>query len=133
MALMKVMYENHIDAFVHAENTVPTPKLLGPNVGTTSLDGITPFFQIPKIVVPAGFTEVEVAPVFALNPAEPNYTSVLPPAAKQTPWSTRCRSRSRSLPGRARSPRSSRSGRRTSRRRTIASHRRRLARLPKSN
>jgi hypothetical protein len=84
MALMKVMYENHIDAFVHAENTVPTPKLLGPNVGTTSLDGITPFFQIPKIVVPAGFTQVEVAPVFALNPAGTAYTSVLPTAAKQT-------------------------------------------------
>ena len=67
MALMKVMYENGIDAFVHAENTVPTPKLLGPNVGTASLDGITPFFQIPKIVVPAGFTQVEVAPAFALN------------------------------------------------------------------
>ena len=62
LALMKVMYENDIDVFVHAENTVPTPKLLGPNVGTASLDGITPFFQIPKIVVPAGFTDVEVAP-----------------------------------------------------------------------
>ena len=85
MALLKMMYENNIDAFVHAENTVPTPKLLGPNVGTTSLDGITPFFQIPKIVVPAGFTSVEVAPVFALNAARTNYTAVLPPGAKQTP------------------------------------------------
>ncbi len=85
MALLKVMYENHLDAFVHAENTVPTPKLLGPNVGTTSLDGITPFFQIPKIVVPAGFTGVEVAPVFALNAAGTGYSAVLPPGAKQTP------------------------------------------------
>jgi hypothetical protein len=84
MALMKMMYENNIVAFVHAENTVPTPKLLGPNVGTTSLDGITPFFQIPKIVVPAGFTEVEVAPVFALNPAKTGYVSTLPPGAKQS-------------------------------------------------
>ena len=82
MALLKMMYENDIDLFVHAENTVPTPKLLGPNVGTASLDGITPFFQIPKIVVPAGFTEVEVAPAFALNPQGTNYTSLLPPGAK---------------------------------------------------
>lgn len=85
MALLKVMYENNLDAFVHAENTVPTPKLLGPNVGTTSLDGITPFFQIPKIVVPAGFTDVEVAPAFALNAAKTNYNSILPPGATQTP------------------------------------------------
>jgi Asp-tRNA(Asn)/Glu-tRNA(Gln) amidotransferase A subunit family amidase len=84
MALLKVMYENGIDVFVHAENTVPTPKLLGPNVGTASLDGITPFFQIPKIVVPAGFTDVEVAPAFALNAAGTGYTAVLPAGATQT-------------------------------------------------
>ena len=48
------MAENGIAAFVHAENTVPTPKIQGPNVGEISLDGITPFFQIPRIVVPAG-------------------------------------------------------------------------------
>jgi hypothetical protein len=46
------MYQNDIDVFVHPENTVPTPKIQGPNVGT-SLDGMTPFLQIPKIVVPA--------------------------------------------------------------------------------
>ena len=43
LALLKVMYENRIDVFVHPENTVPTPKIQGPNVGTVSLDGITPF------------------------------------------------------------------------------------------
>ena len=48
LALLKVMYENDIDVFVHPENTVPTPKIQGPNVGTSSLDGITPFFQIPR-------------------------------------------------------------------------------------
>ncbi|HZF30959.1 MAG TPA: amidase family protein, partial [Gammaproteobacteria bacterium] len=51
LALQRVMYENGIAAFVHAENTVPTPKIQGPNVGTASLDGITPFFQIPRTVV----------------------------------------------------------------------------------
>lgn len=84
LALLKVMYENDIDAFVHAENTVPTPKLLGPNVGSFSLDGITPFFQIPKIVVPAGFTDVEVAPAFVLNETGTGYSSVLPPGAGPT-------------------------------------------------
>ena len=67
MALLKVMRENGIDAFVHAENTVPTPKIGGANVGTASLDGITPFLQIPRIVVPAGFNRIVYEPTFALN------------------------------------------------------------------
>ena len=79
MALQRVMYENHIDAFVHAENTVPTPKIQGPNVGTISLDGITPFFQIPRIAVPAGTTDVVYEPVYALNADKTDYVSVLPP------------------------------------------------------
>jgi hypothetical protein len=52
------MYENRIDVFVHPENTVPPPKSQGSLVGSNSLDGITPFFQIPTIVVPAGTTNV---------------------------------------------------------------------------
>ncbi len=67
---MRMMYENDIDMFVHPENTVPTPKIQGPNVGTDSLDGITPFFQIPRIVVPAGFTAVVYEPQYALNPRQ---------------------------------------------------------------
>jgi hypothetical protein len=58
LALLRVMYENHIDLFVHPENTVPPPKIQGALVGTNSLDGITPFFQIPRIVVPARTTDV---------------------------------------------------------------------------
>ena len=42
----------HPAAFVHPENTVPTPKIQGPNVGAISLDGITPFFQIPNGLIP---------------------------------------------------------------------------------
>jgi Asp-tRNA(Asn)/Glu-tRNA(Gln) amidotransferase A subunit family amidase len=79
LALLRVMYENHIDVFVHPENTVPTPKIQGPNVGTYSLDGITPFFQIPKIVVPAGMTDVVYEPQYALNPDKTDYISVLAP------------------------------------------------------
>jgi len=78
MALMRVMRENGIDAFVHPENTVPTPKIQGPNVGTISLDGITPFLQIPRIVVPAGFNQVVYEPQYALNASRTDYVSVLP-------------------------------------------------------
>ena len=78
------MYENGIDVFVHPENTVPTPKIQGPNVGTISLDGITPFFQIPRIVVPAGFTEIVYEPQYALNPTRTNYISVLAPGTPQS-------------------------------------------------
>jgi amidase len=84
LALARVMYENRIDVFVHAENTVPTPRILGPNVGTASLDGITPFFQIPKIVVPAGVTEVIYEPQYALNPDRTDYISVLPAEVPQS-------------------------------------------------
>jgi Asp-tRNA(Asn)/Glu-tRNA(Gln) amidotransferase A subunit family amidase len=84
LALLKVMYENHIDAFVHPENTVPTPKIQGPNVGSISLDGITPFFQIPKIVVPAGVTDVVYEPQYALNSDQTNYIPVLAPGTPKT-------------------------------------------------
>jgi amidase len=84
MALLKVMRENGIDAFVHAENTVPTPKIGGANVGTASLDGFTPFLQIPRIVVPAGFNRIVYEPTFALNADQTDYVSVLASGTKQT-------------------------------------------------
>lgn len=85
LALLRVMYENRIDVFVHPENIVPTPKIQGPNVGAISLDGITPFFQIPRVVVPAGVTRTIVEPVYALNEDRSDYLAVLPPKAKPTP------------------------------------------------
>jgi len=84
LALQRVMYENGIAAFVHAENTVPTPKIQGPNVGTASLDGITPFFQIPRTVVPAGVTDVIYEPQYALGADKTDYVSVLPPGTPKT-------------------------------------------------
>jgi len=84
MALLRIMYENDIDAFVHPENTVPTPKIQGPNVGASSLDDITPFFQIPRIVVPAGVTDIIYEPQYALNENETDYVSVLPPEVTAT-------------------------------------------------
>ena len=84
LALQRLMLENKIDLFVHPENTVPTPKIQGPNVGSISLDGISPFFQIPRIAVPAGMTDVVFEPQYALNPEKNDYISVLPPEIKQT-------------------------------------------------
>jgi hypothetical protein len=84
MALLRVMYENGIDAFVHPEVTVPTPKIQGPNVGSGSLDSITPFFQIPRIAVPAGVNDVIHEPAYALNGDKTDYESVLPPGTTAT-------------------------------------------------
>jgi amidase len=84
MALLRVMYENGVDAFVQPEVTVPTPKIQGPNVGGGSLDGITPFFQIPRIVVPAGTNDVIYEPSYALNADKTDYESVLPEGTPKT-------------------------------------------------
>ena len=84
LALEMVMRENHIDAFVHPENTVPTPKIQGPNIGSISLDGITPFFQIPRVAVPAGVTDVIYEPQYALNADKTNYEPVLAPDTPKT-------------------------------------------------
>jgi amidase len=84
LALLRMMYENRIDVFVHPENTVPTPKIQGPLVGANSLDGITPFFQIPRIVVPAGTNDVVYEPRYALSADKRNYNSVLPPGTPKS-------------------------------------------------
>jgi len=84
LALLRVMHENGIDVFVHPENTVPPPRIQGPLVGANSLDGITPFFQIPKVVVPAGMTDVVYEPQYALSPDQKNYLSVLPPGTPKS-------------------------------------------------
>lgn len=84
LALQRMMRENGIAAFVHPENTVPTPKIQGPNVGSNSLDGITPFFQIPRIVVPAGSTTVVVEPGYVLNADETDYVSRIPAGTSRT-------------------------------------------------
>ena len=94
MALLRVMHENDIDAFVHAENTVPTPKIQGPNVGTISLDGITPFFQIPRIAVPAGVTDVIYEPAVRAERGQDRLRlGAAAGRAEDASCRTRCRSR----------------------------------------
>jgi Asp-tRNA(Asn)/Glu-tRNA(Gln) amidotransferase A subunit family amidase len=78
MVLLTVMQQNGIDLFVHPENTVPTPKILGPNVGSISLEGITPLLGVPRVVVPAGYNRIIYEPRFALNANRTDYISVLP-------------------------------------------------------
>jgi hypothetical protein len=53
-------------------------------VGANSLDGITPFFQIPRVVVPAGMTAVVVEPQYALRPGRRDYVPVLAPGTPQS-------------------------------------------------
>ena len=84
LALSRVMYENRIDLFVHPENTVPPPRIQGPFVGSNSLDGITPFFQIPRVVVPAGTTDVVYEPQYALSADKRTYRSVLAPGTPRS-------------------------------------------------
>ena len=84
MALSRVMHENRIDLFVHPENTVPPPRIQGPFVGSNSLDGITPFFQIPRVVVPGGTTDVVYEPRYALTADKRAYMSVLAPGTPRS-------------------------------------------------
>ena len=84
LALQRMMAENGIAAFVHPENTVPTPKIQGPNVGDISLEGITPFFQIPRVVVPAGMNDVVIEPQYALNEAKTDYIATIAPNTPKT-------------------------------------------------
>jgi Asp-tRNA(Asn)/Glu-tRNA(Gln) amidotransferase A subunit family amidase len=84
LALQMMMAENGIDVFVHPENTVPTPRINGPNVGTNSFESITPFLQIPRVVIPAGMNDIVYEPVYALNEAGTNYDSVLPDGVQAT-------------------------------------------------
>ena len=46
--------------------------------------GISPFFQIPRIAVPAGATGVIYEPQYALNGDKTDYDSVLPDGTPQT-------------------------------------------------
>lgn len=73
LALLKVMYANKIDAFVHPEVTVPHNKIGGPLDGSGSLEGITPNMGVPRIVVPAGYNQIVYEPEFVLNASRTNY------------------------------------------------------------
>jgi amidase len=81
--VLKVMYENGIDAFVNPENTLPPYKLGGPseptinNRGTASCCAqFTALLGGPEIDVPAGYTTTVYEPQFVLSADKKTYTSV---------------------------------------------------------
>jgi amidase len=84
LAVQRVMAENGIAAFVHPENIVPTPKIQGPSVGELSLDGITPFLQLPRVVVPAGMNDIVIEPLYALNERSSDYIATIAPKTPKT-------------------------------------------------
>ena len=84
LVLERVMAENGISAFVHPENTVPDSENPGTKRRRSSLDGITPFLQIPRVVVPAGMNDVVVEPQYALNQAKTDYIATIAPNTPRT-------------------------------------------------
>jgi hypothetical protein len=81
--VLKVMYENGIDAFVNPENTLPPYKLGGPseptvrNRGTASCCAqFTALLGGPEIDVPAGFTTTVFEPQYVLSADKKSYGSV---------------------------------------------------------
>jgi Asp-tRNA(Asn)/Glu-tRNA(Gln) amidotransferase A subunit family amidase len=83
LVVLKVMYENGIDAFVNPEVTVPHPKIGGPaeptihDRGTGSCCGqFTALLGGPEIEVPAGYTQVVYEPRFVLSPDKRRYVAM---------------------------------------------------------
>jgi amidase len=83
MVALKVMRENGIDAFVNPENTLPPFKLgraSEPIVNNRDSKGVAQTFTAvmgaPEIQIPAGFTEVEYEPKFALSADKTGYVEV---------------------------------------------------------
>jgi hypothetical protein len=92
LAILKVMEENNIDAFVNPENTLPPRKIGGPSEPTVKGRGavsccgsLTAVLQIPQIVVPAGYNQIVYEPRFALNAAKTNYIGISGPEQSLLP------------------------------------------------
>ena len=83
LMVLKVMYENGIDAFVNPENTLPPRKIGGPSDpsvkgrGANSCCGaLTALLGGPEIDVPAGYVEVVYEPRFVLSEDKTRYREV---------------------------------------------------------
>jgi Asp-tRNA(Asn)/Glu-tRNA(Gln) amidotransferase A subunit family amidase len=83
LVVLKVMYENDIDAFVNPENTLPHYKIGGPteptvkNRGTASCCSVfTGMLGGPEIDVPAGYNQIVYEPQFVLSADKTRYQSV---------------------------------------------------------
>jgi len=79
-AVLKVMRENHIDAFVQPNLTIPPGKTGGaqePATAGRAANGfaITDLLGVPEIIVPAGFNQVVYDPQFALSDDKKSYAA----------------------------------------------------------
>jgi Asp-tRNA(Asn)/Glu-tRNA(Gln) amidotransferase A subunit family amidase len=81
--ILKVMYENDIDAFVNPENTLPPRKLFGASEPVVNrrdpqscCGTFTPFLGIPEIVVPAGYNQIVYEPQYELSADKRSYREV---------------------------------------------------------
>jgi len=83
LVVLKVMYENGIDAFVNPEQTTP-PYLLGgagePDVNNrpshSCCAAFTALLGGPEVDVPAGYTDIVYEPQYALNADKTRYITV---------------------------------------------------------
>ncbi len=83
LVALKVMHENHIDAFVNPENTLPPFKIgqaSEPVVHNRDSKGVAQTFTAlmgaPEIEIPAGFNEVVYEPKFVLSADKTHYDEV---------------------------------------------------------
>ncbi len=83
LIVLKVMYENGIDAFVNPENTLPPFKLgqaSEPAVDDRDANGygqgFTPMMGAPEIIVPAGYVTDTYEPQYALSPDKKRYVAM---------------------------------------------------------
>ena len=83
LVVLKVMYENHIEAFVNPENTLPPFKLGGPTEPTVNnrssascCSTFTALLGGPEVEVPAGYSEIVYEPQYVLSPDKTRYSSV---------------------------------------------------------
>jgi amidase len=92
MIVLKVMYENGIDAFVNPENTLPPFKLGGPAEPTVNDRGVasccqrfTAMLGGPEIDVPAGYTRTVFEPTYVLNADKTRYETATGTVQSQLP------------------------------------------------
>jgi amidase len=92
MVVLKVMYENGIDAFVNPEQTTPPYKLGGagePPVNNRAADGCCTAFTAllggPEIAVPAGYTQIVYEPHYVLSQDKKTYRTVTGAVPSQLP------------------------------------------------
>ena len=92
MVVQKVMDENHIDAFINPENTLPPYKIGYPaepevnsRPGISCCTAFTALLGGPEIDVPAGYTRTAYEPHFVLGPDKTKYVVVAGTVETQLP------------------------------------------------